>query len=184
MIILLGGTCSGKSTVANLLIKNYDYKRVVTCTTRPKREGEVDDVDYHFMDEHWFKYYIEKDEFIEHTSYKVANNDIWYYGTLKDSIYENYEKNVLIVNPDGYKTFSKYCPDAFYVRMYAPLDIIRKRLINRNDDPAEAERRIIADCSDFSIIKNSDMDMNINSHLYKPEEIAEMIHKEYVLYGK
>lgn len=184
MIVLLGATCTGKSTVLNKLIDDYGYKRVVTTTTRPMREGEIDGTDYHFIDEHWFKYYIEQDEFEEYTSYNVANGQTWYYGTMKDDLYKNYDESVLIVNPDGYKHYCKYIPDAFFVRLYAPLDVIRKRLTDRNDDPAEAERRILADCNDFNLIRNSDMNMNINTHLYKPEEIAQRIHEEYQKYGK
>ena len=49
IIVLVGKTASGKTTVANELCKHHGYKRIVTYTTRPMRKNEVQDVDYHFI---------------------------------------------------------------------------------------------------------------------------------------
>lgn len=48
MLVLVGKTCSGKSTVAKIL-EDKGYRRIVTYTTRPKRAGEIDGTDYHFI---------------------------------------------------------------------------------------------------------------------------------------
>ena len=45
-IEVCGKMCSGKDTVVKRLI-NKGFKKVVTYTTRPKRRGETDGVDYH-----------------------------------------------------------------------------------------------------------------------------------------
>ena len=48
IIILCGQSGSGKDTIATKLINNHFY-RVITNTTRPPRNGEVDGVDYNFI---------------------------------------------------------------------------------------------------------------------------------------
>ena len=47
MIVILGKTCSGKDTVVNRLIEKYEYERIISYTTRPKRKGEIQDKTYH-----------------------------------------------------------------------------------------------------------------------------------------
>ena len=49
IVVLVGGSGSGKTTIAHELEKK-GFRRLVTTTTRPKREGEVDQVDYFFVD--------------------------------------------------------------------------------------------------------------------------------------
>ena len=48
MIILVGKSCSGKDTVVKELAK-MGYNKIVTCTTRPPRPGEIDGREYHFL---------------------------------------------------------------------------------------------------------------------------------------
>ena len=49
MVIILGKTCSGKDIIVNKLINQYDFKKVITSTTRPMRKGEKQDITYHFI---------------------------------------------------------------------------------------------------------------------------------------
>ena len=79
MICLLGRTCAGKDTVLKQLASNFGYKPVVTYTTRPMRPGEVDGVDYHFIDKSQFRRMKLQGFFAETTSYNVATGDTWYY---------------------------------------------------------------------------------------------------------
>jgi len=48
MVVLTGRSGSGKSTLEKMAVK-AGFKKVVSVTTRPPREGEVDGVDYHFI---------------------------------------------------------------------------------------------------------------------------------------
>ncbi|MDV5212124.1 guanylate kinase, partial [Acinetobacter baumannii] len=48
-VLLSGTTCSGKTTIADALTEKYGFNRIVTTTSRPKREGEVDGLHYHFI---------------------------------------------------------------------------------------------------------------------------------------
>lgn len=49
LISLTGHTCSGKNYLLEQLITKNGFSRVITSTTRPKRDGEVEGVDYYFI---------------------------------------------------------------------------------------------------------------------------------------
>lgn len=53
LTIIMGRTCSGKSTIVKEL-KKYGFHLILTTTTRPKREKEIQNVDYHFVSEEEF----------------------------------------------------------------------------------------------------------------------------------
>ena len=90
MIILIGPSASGKTSIAKELIKNYNFKKFVTNTTRAMRQGEVDGEDYHFISVDEFIKKKDNNELIEYVNY---NNN--YYGT---SIEEVSDDKVLIVD--------------------------------------------------------------------------------------
>lgn len=54
LLVLMGKSCSGKDTIANELVNKYGYESFVSYTTRPMRDGEVQDQTYHFISEDEF----------------------------------------------------------------------------------------------------------------------------------
>lgn len=66
MFILSSPSGAGKSTIANLLLKeDRELKLSVSATTRERRSSEVDGVHYHFLKRDDFDKMIENDEFLE-----------------------------------------------------------------------------------------------------------------------
>jgi len=66
LIVLSSPSGAGKSTIARMLLDaDEEVTMSVSATTRPKRPGEVDDVDYHFVDEPEFDRMIQANEFVE-----------------------------------------------------------------------------------------------------------------------
>jgi len=96
LLVLSGPSGVGKTTLAHRLLEaNSNLQRMVTCTTRAPREGEVDGQDYHFVTEEDFLNQIRAGGFLEHA--EVYGNR---YGTLKSSVQEALAagRDVLIVN--------------------------------------------------------------------------------------
>ncbi len=66
LIVLSSPSGAGKSTISRMLLgADSDVTMSVSATTRPKRPGEVDDVDYHFVDDAEFDRLIAVGDFVE-----------------------------------------------------------------------------------------------------------------------
>ena len=66
LIVLSSPSGAGKSTIARMLLEaDEEVTMSVSATTRPKRPGEVEGVDYHFVDEAEFDRLIAAGEFVE-----------------------------------------------------------------------------------------------------------------------
>lgn len=145
-ICLVGKSCSGKDTIAKEL-ENMGYERIVTYTTRPMRNGEVDGVEYHFVTKKQFLNMVENCEFAEWRDYKT-NDGIWYYGSrFLDYAGKN---KVIILTPDGFRNVNNKCISdlvSFYINVNRRE--LKRRSILRRDDKRESRRRRKADKKDF-----------------------------------
>ena len=66
LIVLSSPSGAGKSTIARMLLDaDKDVTMSVSATTRGKRQGEADDIDYHFVDDEQFDEMVRKGEFAE-----------------------------------------------------------------------------------------------------------------------
>jgi guanylate kinase len=66
LIVLSSPSGAGKSTIARLLLaSDPEITMSISATTRPKRPGEIDDEDYHFVDDERFDALIQTGEFVE-----------------------------------------------------------------------------------------------------------------------
>lgn len=172
MLILCGKTASGKDTIQKQLILE-GMKSVVSYTTRPPREGEVDGVTYHYINNEEFLEKKETGFFAESTSYNVASGETWYYGSAVEDLTDD---KVVILNPEGLKEIKKIKelnPKVFYI--LADEETIWNRLRLRGDNSEEARRRLNADDEDFKDINNY-IDFAIrNDGELAPKDLCEMI---------
>jgi guanylate kinase len=84
MLVLSSPSGAGKTTLSRQLLDNDKQIQLsVSCTTRPKRPGERDGVDYRFVDTATFRGMIERKQFLEYA--EVFGN---YYGTPKAPVDE------------------------------------------------------------------------------------------------
>ena len=174
MITIMGKTSSGKDTVVNELISKYGFRKCVTYTTRPMRDGEVQDITYHFITEDDFKQKIRENFFAEYKSYDTELG-IWYYGVALEDVENADDKTVIILTPDGYRDVIKKVknkPKSIYI--YANNSTIKERLINRGDDPKEAQRRLEHDNIDFK-----DVETEVDKIVYnnKGSNINDVVNK-------
>jgi len=155
ILVLLGKTCAGKDSCVKELVDHMGYKMIVSYTTRPMRDGEVDGITYKFIDKEKFLTLKEKNFFAETTSYHVASGETWYYGMSMEDMSKADEKTVVILNPEGLRKVRKI-KGLNIVAIYidAKKSVIKKRLRKRGDNRKEAKRRIKADDIDFKNIEN------------------------------
>ena len=84
MLVLSSPSGAGKTTISRLLLeRDNDISLSVSITTRPKRPGEVDGMDYHFLDLTEFNLMLNRRELLEHA--KVFDH---YYGTPQGAVEE------------------------------------------------------------------------------------------------
>lgn len=66
LIVLSSPSGAGKSTISRMLLQaDPQITMSISATTRPKRPGETDDVDYHFVSDEQFERMIAAGEFVE-----------------------------------------------------------------------------------------------------------------------
>ena len=105
----------------------------ISCTTRPQRVGEVDGVDYFFIDGEEFETRLKKDEFLEHVDlfgYK--------YGTSKNWIEEKLSQGFsvfLVIDIEGAKKIKEMMGTPSIFIRPPSLETLKERLLKRNTDP-------------------------------------------------
>ena len=92
MLILSSPSGAGKTTLVRLLSKNRDFHISISHTTRKPRINEIQDEDYHFVNDKQFNDLISKNEFLEYAN--VFNH---FYGTTKTPVIENLKKNKNVI---------------------------------------------------------------------------------------
>jgi len=84
MLVLSSPSGAGKTTIARkLLASEPNLKMSVSLTTRPRRRGEAQGIDYHFVTASDFGEMVNRGELLEHA--KVFGH---YYGTPKEPVEE------------------------------------------------------------------------------------------------
>src|SRR5438445_12415350 len=84
MLVLSSPSGAGKTTLSRQLLENDPHIRLsVSCTTRARRPGEREGVDYTFIDTARFRSMIEHGQFLEHA--RVFDH---YYGTPRAPVEE------------------------------------------------------------------------------------------------
>lgn len=143
LVVISAPSGCGKDTVLNELSKRgVGISRSVSMTTRAKREGEVDGVDYFFTSVEDFKTKITEGYFIEYVNFG-AN----FYGTPKsavDKMLKNGECVVLKIEVEGAGNIRKLYPDAVSIFIAPPsFEELKTRLKNRGTETeAEYTKRV------------------------------------------
>lgn len=158
ILILMSSSGCGKNYVLDYLSKTYNYKGLVSHTTRIKRPKEINHIDYHFVTEDTFLQMIYDEELIEYRTYNtLVNNvhEIWYYGLSKNEIKElNFNtKYVTIFDVQGTKDFIEYYGrDNCFICMIKCNDKIREERakLRGGFSQSEWDRRLADDNVVFS----------------------------------
>lgn len=158
---IIGKSSSGKDTIFKRLLEKYpDFHTIVTYTTRPKREGEVDGVEYFFVDDKKLKELKNAGKVIEVRSYNTKCG-IWRYFTVDDrQINLSAYDYLLIGTLESYVAVKKYFGKDSVIPLYIEVEdgLRLTRALEREKKQnipqyAEMCRRFLADQCDFSDVK-------------------------------
>jgi guanylate kinase len=147
--VLLGKTCSGKTTLLAQLVE-LGYKTIVTYTTRPKRPNEVDGKDYFFISKQQYDHLEEFNLLVAPNTFTNAYGTKWSYGINVHDL--NFDEDyVVITEPKGYRDLVQKLGEQNVCGVYlnTSYEIRLLRGLNRNDHAAELLRRLDADELDF-----------------------------------
>lgn len=128
----------GKGTVRKAIFSepDVDFKYSISATSRPKRPGEIDGVDYFFKTREEFEQMIRNGELLEYTEY-VGN----YYGTPVDYVEKTLSegKDVFLeIEVEGAKQVRKKFPDGLFIFLIPPsLKELEKRITGRGTESEE-----------------------------------------------
>ncbi len=145
LIVISGPSGAGKSTVIRKVMNaNPNMVFSISATTRPPRDGEVDGVNYYFVDRPFFEEMIANKELLEYAQY-VGN----YYGSPRDAVYDHLVagKDVVFdIEVQGAMQIKRICPDAIMIFMVpSTFDEIERRLRGRGTDSEDTvQQRIVA----------------------------------------
>ena len=144
LIVFSGPSGVGKGTVRQEIFSTPDHKfeYSVSMTTRQKRPGEVDGVDYFFRTREEFEELIKNGQMLEYAEY-VGN----YYGTPLTYFNETLDKGIdvfLEIEVQGALQVKKKVPDGVFIFLTPPdLDELKDRLVGRGTDSEEVIRQRI-----------------------------------------
>lgn len=145
LIVLSGPSGAGKGTLKNLYMQEYKNNTYfsVSATTRAPRNGEVNDIDYHFVTKQKFEEMIDQNAFLE---YAFVHGE--YYGTPKQNAFDELAKGndvIFDIDVQGGLSIKKQCPEAIMIFIAPPdTDILEHRLRKRGTETEERIQRRMA----------------------------------------
>ncbi|MDD7383781.1 MAG: guanylate kinase [Peptoniphilaceae bacterium] len=179
LLVVSGPSGVGKGTILHDLMnmqKNLVYS--VSCTTRKKREGEIEGISYFFTTYSEFEKKLDNKEFLEYA--KVHNN---YYGTPKDFVEQKINEGkivILEIDVQGAMNVKKNSKDGVYIFVAPPsLDELQRRIKGRGTETeADIDIRMHNAVGELSYIQEYDY-LIINDHINSAiNDINEIINAE------
>lgn len=124
---------AGKTSLIKKVCKKQNISVCISDTSRKPREGEINEVDYNFIEKEVFLKKIKNDEYIE---YALVHGN--YYGTSVESAIKLLEKNEIIIfeiDYQGAEIIKNKIPFSRSIFILPPsLRILEKRLRDRGTD--------------------------------------------------
>jgi guanylate kinase len=168
LIVISGPSGAGKDTILQRMKeRELPFHFVVTATTRPRRENEIDGRDYFFVSKDEFARMIDEDELIE---YAIVYGD--YKGIPKQQVRDALAsgKDVIMrIDVQGAETVRKLAPEAMLIFITVDSEEeLLNRLRERKTETADAlklrmatARKELQRVSDFDyVVLNRDFHLD------------------------
>lgn len=171
LFVMSAPSGAGKTTLCREVMNTFpDLKFSISCTTREKREGEVDGKDYHFISDDKFREMIKEGAFAE---WAEVHGKL--YGTKVEDITRAREKGndvILDIDWQGARQIKEKIEGGVYIFILPPcIEELEKRLRARGKDSEETIRKRIdnakeeishASWYDYNII-NDNLPLAVNA---------------------
>lgn len=155
---LMGKSATGKDTIyKKLLAECPKLKKIVLYTTRPKRDGETDGVEYYFTSEEQLRKYVDQGKLIEWRTYETIHGP-WSYATVDDGQIRLETADYLAIGTlESYEKLRRYYGEEAVVPLYVTVDdgmrlerALQRERLQKVPRYQELCRRFLADEEDFS----------------------------------
>lgn len=179
LIVFIGDSASGKTTLITELEKRHasSFKKIVTCTSRLPRTGEINGIDYYFLPP---EYFIDNQDLVLVGKSSEGN----YYGTRKSDLFSNDHHLLLPSRPSGVKALIGLgFKNLIVVRLTIDKETKKSRMRLRGDTEEEINERLQSDQKDMT---KSDFDsrgvevIEIDSNSQALEQELKEIIKRFV----
>lgn len=155
---LMGKSASGKDSIYRELVNRYPFQSLVMYTTRPKRQGEEEGVQYYFTEESDYQRLLAAGKVVEARCYQTVYGP-WIYYTVDDGEIhrEGREDYLMIGTLESYQKIRDYYGPDLVRPLYLEVEdgIRLERALKRERAQTEPRyrelcRRYLADEEDFS----------------------------------
>ena len=149
IIALIGEAGSGKDRIMSEVLASRPalFNEIISCTTRPMREGEAEGINYYYLTEEEFI-----DRLLDGQMLEATNFNGWYYGTSYEALRSDVP-NIGVFNPAGiYALLEREDIELTVFRIITLSKTRLLRQLNREENPNTNEivRRFMTDTEDFS----------------------------------
>jgi len=179
LLLVSGPSGVGKDTIMNEVIDKFN--KIVTHTTRPKREGEINGKSYFFTTIDKFEEGIKNNEFVEY----IKGFGGKYYGTKKATIknaLNGENPGLLIVDVDGASTIRKNLKNDSQINVVSiffkppSIDVLKERLAKRGTETADAiKERIGRAMSEIRRAGEYDAEIQVNNPPEGVKDLTELL---------
>jgi len=141
LFVVIGGSGSGKTTLITELVKRYPnkFKKVVTCTSRARRTGEIDGKDYNYLSQNFFVN-NQKLVLVKYSEEEAC------YGTRKQDLYSGTHHLLLTSKPTGIpKLIQLGFRNIIVLRINIDEKLKIERMKQRGDSEKEISDRLVLD---------------------------------------
>ncbi|GAA0484928.1 guanylate kinase [Alkalibacterium sp. s-m-22] len=182
LIVLSGPSGVGKGTVRKAIFDNYsnEFDYSISMTTRKRREGEKEGIDYYFRTKEEFEQLIAEDGLLEYAEY-VGN----YYGTPLEYVNQTLDEGrdvFLEIEVQGALKVREKMPEGIFIFLSPPdLDELKSRIVNRGTDSDEMiERRMHKAVEELKLIQYYDYVVENDTVKNAARKIRNIIESEHL----
>ena len=184
LFVLVGKSACGKSTILHEVLSKLDIPVLISQTTRPPRNGEIDGKEYKFVDMHTFDSDYKNEDVLEYDCYRIDSiKQTWIYYSKKSDLLLPNTSQITILSPTGLAQLmsnKELKNNIVSIYIDSPDKLRQKRYLTRAISPDNMNDRFERDekafqhlFTDYIILNNENMSINEASN-----QLINIIEKE------